>query len=144
MNLAFTYSWLLPVAGIAQVRAIIEQLRQHAIELGSESVSDVIVMTGDDAHAVQGETRQAVTFTATIPGATKGKYGLASAGDFSWSWSGAVVVSSVRTVSQLHAAAAALGLEVAEIYAGMIFTSRKNAQGVVEVDQRQAFDWTDF
>ena len=144
MRIAYSYSWLLPAGDVAQVRAIIEQLRLHAIELGGESVSDVIVLFGDEAQAVQPEARQAVTFSATIPGATEGKYGLASAGDFSWSWSGVVVVSSVRTVSQLHAAAAALGLEVAEVYAGMIFTSRKNAQGVVEVEQQQAFDGEDF
>ena len=80
MNLAFTYSWLLPDGDVAQVRAIIEQLRLHAIELGSESVSDVIVLTCDEAQAVQPKGRQAVTFTATVPGATEGRYGLASAG----------------------------------------------------------------
>ena len=143
MNLAFTYSWLLPDGDVAQVRAIIEQLRLHAIELGGE-VGDVIVLTGDDAQAVQSEARQAVTFTATIPGASEGRYGLATAGDFSWSWSGAVVISSARTVSHFHAAAAALGLEVAEVYGGMVFLSKMNAHGVVEVEQRPAFDLTDF
>ncbi len=144
MNVAFTYSWLLPVGDIAHVRGIIEKLRQHAIELGSELVSDVIVMTSDDAHAVQPKARHAVMFAATIPGATEGKYGLALAGNSSWSWSGAVVISSARTVSEFHAAAAALGIEVVESYAAMIFTSRKNAQGAVVTEQRQAFDWTDF
>ena len=144
MKVGYSYSWLLPAGEVAHVREIIEQLRQHAIELGSEVVSDVIVMTGDDAQAVQREARQAVLFTATIPGATEGRYGLATAGDFSWAWSGTIVVSSVRTVSQLHAAAAAFGVEVAEVYGGMIFLSKKNAHGVVEVEQQQAFDWTDF
>ena len=143
MNVAFTYSWLLPAGNPAQVRAIIEQLRLHAIELGGE-VGDVIVLIGDEAQAVQPEGRHAVLFTATIPGATNGKYGLASAGDFSWSWHGAVIISSARTVSQLHAAAAAHGIEVVEVYAGMIFTSRKNAAGEVVSDQRQAFDWRNF
>ena len=142
MNVAYSYSWLLPTADVAQVRAIIEQLRQHAIELGSE-VGDVIVLTGDDAKAVSPEARQAVTFTATVPGATEGKYGLAAAGDFSWAWSGAVVISSARTVSRFHAAAADHGLEVAEVYGGMVFTSKMNAQGVVEVEQQPAFDWRD-
>ena len=144
MNLAFTYSWLFPAADVAQVRAIIEQLRQHAIVLGSEAVSDVIVLTGDDAQAAQPEAQQTVMFTATVPGASEGKYGLASAGDFSWVWNGAVIISSARNVGQLHAAAADLGLEVAEVYAGMVFTSRKNAHGIVKVEQKQAFDWTDF
>lgn len=143
MKVAFTYSWLLPAGNFTQVREIIEQLRQHAIELGGE-VGDVSVLTGDAAQAVQPQARHAVMFAATIPGATVGKYGLAAAGDCSWSWSGAVVISSARTVGEFHAAAAALGLEVAEVFAGMIFTSRKNAAGAVVTDQRQAFDWTDF
>jgi len=79
---------------------------------------------------VQTKARHAVMFTATIPGATEGKYGLALAGNSSWSWSGAVVISSAKTVSELHAAAA--------------FTSKKNAAGAVVSEQRQAFDWTGF
>jgi len=144
MQVGFTYSWSLPAGDFPQVRGIIEKLRLHAIELGSESVSDVIVLTGDDAQAVQPKARLAVVFAATIPGATEGRYGLASAGNSSWSWHGAVVISSAKIVSEFHAAAADLGLEVVESYAGMIFTSRKNASGVVEVEQRQAFDLTDF
>jgi len=143
MNVAFSYSWLLHAADLVQVRAIIEKLRQHAVELGG-TVGDVAVLTGEDAQVVQPEARQAVLFAATIPGASEGKYGLASAGNSSWWWNWVVVVSDVRRVGELHAAAADLGLEVAEVYAGMIFTSRKNASGVVEVDQRQAFDMTDF
>jgi len=102
------------------------------------------VLTGDEAQAVQPKAHHAVMFTATIPGSTEGKYGLAAAGDFSWSWSGAVVISSARMVSEFHAAAADLGIEVVERYGGMVFTSGKNASGVVEVEQRQAFDWIDF
>ena len=102
------------------------------------------MLTGSKAQAVQQEARQAVLFTATIPGSTEGRYGLASAGEFSWSWTGAVVVSDVRVVGKLHAIAADLGLEVAEVCAGMIFTSKKNAQGVIETEQRQAFDWSNF
>jgi hypothetical protein len=83
-------------------------------------------------------------FAATIPGATEGRYGLALAGNSFWSWSGAVVISSARTVSELHAAAADLGLEVVEEYGGMIFTSKKNAAGAVVTEQRQAFDLTGF
>ena len=143
MKVGFTYSWLLPTGDPAQVREIIERLRQHAIEFGGE-VSDVIVLIGDEAQAVQRETRQVVLFTATVPGASEGSYGLAAARNSSWSWSGAVVVSSARTVGELHAAAADLGIEVVESYAGMIFTSKKNAAGAVVTEQRQAFDWTDF
>ncbi len=147
MKIGYAYSWLLPAGDLAQVREIIDKLRQHAVELGGE-VGDVIVLTGNDAGTVQQDAQAAVLFTATLPGATEGRYGLAAAGissgPQSWSWRGAVVISDVRIVSQLHAAAAEVGLEVVEGYAGMVFTSKKNALGVVEVEQRQAFDWTDL
>ena len=35
LNVAYSYSWLLPVGDKAQVRSIIESLRQYAIDLGS-------------------------------------------------------------------------------------------------------------
>jgi len=129
MNVAYSYSWLLPAGDFAQVRVIIEKLRQHAVELGGD-VGSVNVLTGDAALAVQPKARHAVMFMATIPGAKEGRYGLALAGNSSWSWSGAVVISSAKTVSELHAAAA--------------FTSKKNAAGAVVSEQRQAFDWTGF
>lgn len=147
MRVGYGYSWSFPAGDLAQVREIIAKLRQHAVELGGE-VGDVRVLNGVEAHAMRHDAQAAVMFTATMPGATEGRYGLAAAGNSSgpqsWSWNGAVVVSDVRTVSQLHAAAAKLGLGVVESYAGMMFESKRNALGVVEVEQRQAFDWTDF
>lgn len=147
MKVGYSYSWLLPAGDLAQVQEIIGTLRHRAIELGSE-VGGVSVLTGDDAQAVQQDAQVAVVFTATLPGATEGRYGLGAAGNLSdpqsWSWNGAVEVSDVRTVSQLHAAAAELGLEVVEGYGGMVFMSRKNALGVVQVEQRRAFDVENF
>jgi len=143
MKVAYSYNWLLPDGTLAQVREIIDKLRQHAVELGGDA-GDVVVLTGDEAEAVQRKARHAVMFAATIPGATEGRYGLALAGNSSWSWNGVVVISSARTVSELHAAAADLGIEVAEEYGGMVFTSKKNAEGAVVTEQREAFDWTDF
>lgn len=143
MKFGFNYSWGLLAGDLAQVQGIIERLRQHAIELGGDA-GEVTVLTGEEAEAALLGARFAVLFTATMPGTTEGTYGLAAAGNTSWSGSGAVVASDVRRVSELHAAAADLGLEVVEEYAGMIFTSKKNGAGVVVTEQRQAFDWTDF
>lgn len=143
MNVAYAYSWRLHAAESSHVEVVIDSLRRHAVELGGEA-GEVVVLNGKDAEAVKPGSRAAVLFTATVPGATEGKYGLATAGNSSWSWNGAVMISDVRTVSQLHAAAADLGLEVVESYGGMVFTSRRNGQGVVEVVQRSAFDGTDF
>ena len=133
-QVAYAYRWSLHDAHFAQVCRIIGALRQHAIDLGGESISNLIV---------QPEARQAM-FTATIPGATAAKYGLAMAGNLSWSWSGAVIVSSVKTISEFHQKAASLGIEVVEEVGGMVFTSRRNTTGLVETEQRPAFDWTDF
>ena len=63
-GLAYSFSWFLNDADIAQVRDIIESLRQHAIDLGSKSVSEMEVQS--DAHQVY--------FIATIPGSTEGKF----------------------------------------------------------------------
>ena len=147
MRVGYGYSWFLPAGDLALVWEVIDKLRQHAVELGGK-VGDVSTLTGDEAQVVQQDAQAAVLFTATLPGATEGRYGLSAAGissgPQSWSWSGAVVISDVRAVSQLHADAAELGLEVVEGYGGMIFTSKKNAQGGVEVEQRQMLDWTNF
>lgn len=143
MKVAFSYNWSLPTGDLAQVREIMERLRKHAVELGGDA-GDVVVLTGDEAEAVKPGSQVAVFFLATIPGATEGRYGLAWVGNTPWSWNGAVVISSARTASDLHAAAADLGIEVVEEYAGMIFTSKKNAAGAVVTEQRQAFDWNDF
>lgn len=143
MNVGYTFSWHLPVGDIAQVRGIIAKLRQEAITCGSE-VGDLIELTGDDSQAVQPEARQAVLFTATLPGARATRFGLFSAGNSSWAWRGSVVISDVKKISDLNSVAAELGLEVAETYAGMVFTTKKNADGVLEVEQREAFDWKNF
>ena len=66
-----------------------------------------------------------------------------SSDPISWSWKRGVVASSVKKVGEFHSTAAKFGVEVVEAYAGMIFTSKKNALGIVEVEQRPAFDWTD-
>lgn len=144
MKVAYSYNWSLPAGDLVQVREIIGRLRQQAVELGGEA-GDVAVLTGDEAEAVQPAAQVAVFFLATIPGATEGRYGLALAGNSCWSWNGAVVISAAKTVSELHAAAADLGIEVVEEYGGMIFRSKRNRQGIVEVTQRSAFDWwSDF
>jgi hypothetical protein len=64
----------------------------------------------DDGLRQLAAARLAVLFTVTMPGTTERKYGLAAAGNSSWSWSAAVVVSGVRKVGELHSAAAALPL----------------------------------
>jgi hypothetical protein len=83
-------------------------------------------------------------FVATIPGSSEGRFGLAFSDDGSWTWHGAIITTNVKTISDLFTTAVELGLEVAEVFAGMVFTSRMNGEGVVETVQRQAFDPSTF
>ena len=149
LNVAYSYSWLLPHGDTAQVRDIIESLRHYPIDLGSEAVGPVIVLTGIEAHAVRSDTECVVMFTATIPN-TKGeggpqRYGLGfSPEKKSWSWSGTVRVSSFKEISGLMVHAASLGMFVGTTFAGMVMEYRRNGAGEIEVEQRPAIDWTDF
>lgn len=150
LNVAYSYSWHLPFADTAQVRAIIESLRQHAIELGSEEVGPVVMLTGEAAHAVRSDADHVIVFSATIPNA-KGESGPQSYGlgfspeKKSWTWSGFVRVSSFREISGMMVEAASLGIcFVSTTFAGIVMEYRRNAQGEIEVEQRPAFDWTDF
>jgi hypothetical protein len=145
LNVAYSFSWLLPTGDMAQVRSIIESLRQHAIELGSEAVSDVIVLTGSDAQAARPDAECVIMFMAIIPNARSESgpqsYGLGfSPEKKSWTWSGGVRVSSFKEISGLMVHAATLGVEVGTTFAGMVMEYRKNAQGEIEVEQRSAFD----
>ena len=148
-NVAYSYSWLLPHGDTAQVRAIIEALRQYAIDIGSESVSDVIVLTGSEAQAVRPNADCVIIFTAIIPNARSDSgpqnYGLRfSRKEKSWTWNGIVRVSSFKEISGLMVHAASLRILVGTTFAGMVMEYRRNAKGEIEVEQRPAFDWTDF
>jgi len=144
LNVAYSFSWHLPSGDFAQVRSIIESLRRYAIDLGSEAVSDVIVLTGTEAQA-----DHVIMFTAIVPNATSEggpqRYGLGfSPEEKSWTWSGVVRVSSFREISGMMVHAASLGVEVGTTFAGMVMEYRRNAVGEIEVQQRSAFDLDDF
>lgn len=150
LNVAYSYSWLLPSGDTALARAIIEALRQYAIDIGSESVSDVIVLSGKEAQAARSDAECVVMFTATIPN-TKGeggpqRYGLGfSLEQNSWSWSGIMRVSSFKDISALMLRGSEVGLDdVRTCFCGIEMIYRKNSSGEIEVGQRPAFDWTDF
>jgi hypothetical protein len=149
LNVAYSYSWLLPAGDKAQVGEIIESLRQYAIDLGSEAVGTVIVLTGDDAQTIRSDAECVIMFSAIIPNArgegSPQSYGLGfSPEKKSWTWSGGVRVSSFKEISGLMVHAATLGVEVGTTFAGMVMEYRKNAQGEIEVEQRPAFDMDAF
>lgn len=146
LNVAYSYSWVLTSRNTALVRSIIESLRQYAIDLGSESVSDVIVLTGNDAKAIRSGANHVIMFTASIPN-TGGKdgpqsFGLGfSPGEESWTWSGVVRVSSFKEISALIFRGSEVGIDdVRTCFCGMEILYRKNSSGEIEVEQRPAFD----
>jgi len=149
LNVAYSFSWLLPFEDTAQVRSIVESLRQYAIDLGSEAVGPVVVLTGNEAQAARSGAECEVIFTATIPN-TKSEGGPQTFGlgfspeEKSWTWSGVVRVSSFKEISGLMIHAASLGILVGTTFAGMVMEYRRNAEGEIEVEQHPAFDWTDF
>ena len=149
MNVAYSFSWLLPDGDTAQVQEIIESLRQCAIDLGSEAVGPVVVLTGNDANAVRSDADHVIMFTAIIPNARSEsgpqRYGLGfSRKEKSWTWSGVVRVSSFREISGMMVHAASLGIFVGTTFAGMVMEYKRNAQGEIEVEQRSAFDPDSF
>jgi hypothetical protein len=148
MNVVYAYSWLLPAGDTAQVRSIIESLRQYAIDLGSEAVGPVVVLTNEQANTIRQDADHVIMFTAIIPNATSEggpqRYGLGfSPEKKGWSWSGAERVSRF-TISEFMHHAASLGIFVGTTFAGMVMEYKKNSAGEIEVEQRPAFDWTDF
>ena len=145
LNVAYSFSWLLPDGDKAQVRSIIESLRQCAIDLGSDAVGPVVVLAGTEAQAVRSDTDHVIMFTAIIPNARSESgpqsYGLGFSPEKKTStWSGVVRASSFREISALMVHAASLGVFVGTTFAGIEMLYRRNAQGEIEVEQRSAFD----
>ena len=149
LNVAYSFSWFLPDADTAQVREIIESLRQHAIDLGSDAVGPVVVLTGSEAQAVRSDAECVIMFTASVPNARSDSgpqnYGLRfSRKEKSWTWNGIVRVSSFKEISGVMVHAASLGIFVGTTFAGMVMEYRRNATGEIEVEQRPAIDGTEF
>ena len=149
LNVAYSYSWLLTFGDVAEVRAIMESLRQYAIDLGSEAVGPVVVLTGNEAQAARSDAECVVMFTASVPNATSEggpqRYGLGFSPERkSWSWNGVVRVSSFKEISGLMVHAASLGILVGTTFAGMVMEYKKNSAGEIEVVQCPAFDLDDF
>lgn len=160
MNLlTVSYSWQLPSGNPALAHQIVAQLRERAVAMGLESVSEIVTLTGDEAEQDKrlptrflwtdaGDKKlrpaQVVYFTATIPGSPPEQFGLAHyADDSGWSWA-SVFRTNLRIFGNLSHAAAELGLEVFYSFAGMTMTARRNEAGKVEVDQQWAIMDEDF
>jgi hypothetical protein len=132
-NVLYAYSWHLPSSDVAHVLRIMEQLRAYCIELGCEEVGSLCVKP------------DSVGFTAIVPDAGQHDFVLMfSPEENAWSASSWLRTHSFRKVSEIMHHAASLGIFVGTTFAGMLMEYRKNAEGEIEVEQRPAFDWTDF
>lgn len=128
-NVLYAYSWSLPSSDLANVQRIMESIREFCVELGCEEVSDLVVKP------------DSVGFTAVVPNAGRHEFVLRlSSEDSSWITSGWLRCSSFKEVSQVMFEAAKHGMDVRTAFAGMEMCYRKNAQGLIEVVQRPAFD----
>jgi hypothetical protein len=145
VNVAYSYLWRLPDAGVDVVMGIVEELRQYAITMGAEDVSDLIVLTDNDAHMVSTGASHVVMFeailptvrSATLPTVGIEQYGLASSDGMAWEWSSVVRVASFQ-ISKLMHVATELGIETHETFLGIVRSAKKNSAGEVVYDQHYA------
>ena len=129
LNVIYAYSWLLQSSDLATVQRIMESIRAFCIELGCEEVGDLLVQP------------DSVGFSAVVPNAGRHEFSLAvSPGDSSYKTSGWLRVSSFKEISHIMFHCATLGVDVLTAFAGMNLCYRRNAFGVIEVEQRSAFD----
>ncbi len=129
LNVVYAYSWDLPSSDAANAHRIMEKLRAYCIELGCEAVGELSVKP------------DSVQFTAVVPNAGQHEFGLTfSPEENSWSTSSWLRVSSFREISEIMFNAAQQNLFVRTAFAGMEMCYRQNDLGVIEVEQRPAFD----
>lgn len=128
-NVAYFYSWQLTSSDLATVQRIMESLRAFCIELGCEAVGDLSVKP------------DSVAFKVTVINAGQHEFGLTlTSKDSSWKTSGWLRCSSFREVSNVMFQAAQQGMNVRTAFAGIEMIYRRNALGVVETEQRSAFN----
>ncbi len=128
-NVLYAYSWALPSGDLANVQHIVESIREFCLELGCEEVSDLLVKP------------DWVGFTAFVPNAAQHDFGLTfSPEDSSWTANGWLRCASFKEISRIMFQAAKHGIDVRTAFAGMEMCYRRNALGVIEVEQRPAFD----
>lgn len=128
-NVLFAYSWSLSSSDLATVQRILESIREFCLELGCEGVSELVVQT------------DSVGFTAVVPNAGQHEFILTFSPEAStWRTSGWLRCSSFKEVSHIMFQAASQGMDVRTAFAGMEMCYRRNAIGVIEVEQQPAFD----
>ncbi len=156
-KISVLYSWWLPSGDSALARRIVDQLRERAVQIGLQSVSELVVLAGEEAEKDQRLPRryvwtpdrgdkplppaEVVFFTATLAGGERASFGLGKCqGEEGggWSWGGVARTFDLRTFDSFARVAAELGVEVTESFAGVVFIHKRDASGVVQTEQREA------
>lgn len=133
MNTVYAYSWRLASNDLASVHQVMEALRTFCVEHGCEEVTDLDVKTNS------------FKFRATVPNADHHVFNLTLSDEENcWTASSWLRVSSFKEISKIMFQAATHGIAVRTTFAGMVMCYRKNNLGVIEVDQRSAFDQDTF
>ncbi len=93
----------------------------------------------------EGGSSCGLMFDAKLPNTQASQaFGLTLQEDDSYGWSGMLSVSSFREISMLMHSAAELGIDVTQGFAGIILALKRDADGVVHVEQSLAFNPDDF
>lgn len=157
MTITFTFQH--PDADLAQVRSVVEQLRQKTIDLGLTGVDGLVCLNDDeiashefgDRFKLADETITPVLpmavcfFDAKLPDGEPIEVGLALYEMLDgWTWSGIVQSRDMRSVALVMEAAAELGVEATMFAGGMYFRHWRDKSGQVQYEQDWAVDWDNF
>lgn len=157
--MAITFTFQHPDADLAQVRSVVEQLRQKTIDLGLTGVDGLVCLSGHEIELHEfGERFKLVDDTITpvlplsvcyfdgkLPDGEAIEVGLARYEMLDgWTWSGIVNSRDMRTTALLMESAAELGIEATMFCGGMLFRHWLDDSGQVQYEQRWAVDWENF
>ena len=157
--MSITFTFRSPDADLEQIRAVVEQLRERAIDLGLTGVGGLICLNDSEVATHEfGEwfklADENITpvlptavcfFDAKLPDGEPIEVGLARYEMFDeWTWSGIVQSRDMRTVALVMEAAAELGIEATMFAGGMYFRHWRDESGQVQYEQEWAVDWENF
>jgi hypothetical protein len=162
MTIGVSYLLSHPPASTEAIKEVMEKLREKAVELGFLRVSDLFCLM-NEADILGSEygkrfqcadlerpilPRAVIYFTGALFDSDLAEFGLCSlpvqievggvsiANDIEdWTWSGTVRTRDLKTLSQLFAFAASLGLLTSMAFAGTTISSFRDANGVVQHEQ---------
>jgi hypothetical protein len=154
-----TFTFRHPDADLEQIRAVVDQLRQKAIDLGLTGVGGLVCLNDDEIGTHEFGERfkladESITpilpmavcyFDGKLPDGEAIEIGLALYEMLDgWTWSGIVQSRDMKTVGLLMETAAELRIEATMYCGGMFFRHWRDESGQVQYEQDWAVDWDNF